>query len=65
MKMTQSMGFPGVFAGGNCYSGPATVIRAINAGKVVTGNINNCFSYNHAVRDDGEGKRLSVFTTST
>lgn len=49
MKMAQSMGFPGVFAGGNCYSGPATVIRAINAS-----NINNCLSYNHIVLNEIE-----------
>jgi len=30
---------PGVFTGGDCYSGPATVIRAIDAGKVAATNI--------------------------
>ena len=29
----------GVFAGGDCYTGPATVIRAIDAGKVAANNI--------------------------
>lgn len=32
-------GLPGVFAGGDCVSGPATVIRAIGAGKVAAANI--------------------------
>lgn len=32
-------GMPGVFAGGDCVSGPATVIRAIGAGKVAAANI--------------------------
>ena len=30
---------PGVFTGGDCVSGPATVIRAIEAGKVASANI--------------------------
>ena len=30
---------PGVFTGGDCHSGPATVIRAIDAGKVAAANI--------------------------
>ena len=29
----------GVFAGGDCVTGPATVIRAIAAGKVAAANI--------------------------
>ena len=29
---------PGVFAGGDCASGPATVIKAIAAAKVVAAN---------------------------
>ena len=32
----------GVFTGGDCWSGPATVIRAIDAGKVAAGNIAGC-----------------------
>ena len=39
-------GFPGVFAGGDCQSGPATVIRAVNAGKVAAGNIDNHLGFN-------------------
>lgn len=32
---------PGVFAGGDCVSGPATVIRAVAAGKVAAANIDH------------------------
>ena len=32
-------GFDGVFSGGDCQTGPSTVIRAINAGKVAAANI--------------------------
>jgi len=38
-------GLPGVFAGGDCYSGPATVIRAIDAGKVAACNIEAYFGF--------------------
>lgn len=47
-------GFPGVFAGGDCQSGPATVIRAVNAGKVAAGNIDNYLGFNHTVGFDVE-----------
>ena len=43
-------GVDGVFSGGDCQSGPATVIRAINAGKVAAGNIDNYLGYNHQVK---------------
>ncbi len=36
-------GMKGVFAGGDCVSGPATVIRAIDAGKVAAANIDEYF----------------------
>lgn len=43
----------GVFTGGDCWSGPATVIRAIDAGKVAAANIERSFGFNvpiaHAV----------------
>ena len=41
--------FDGVFSGGDCQTGPATVIRAINAGKVAAGNIDNYLGYNHTL----------------
>ena len=42
-------GFDGVFCGGDCQTGPATVIRAINAGKVAAGNIDNYLGFNHVL----------------
>lgn len=47
-------GMPGVFAGGDCASGPATVIRAIAAGKVVAANIDEYLGYHHEISVDVE-----------
>ncbi|MGN0297767.1 MAG: NAD(P)-binding protein [Lachnospiraceae bacterium] len=43
---------PGIFAGGDCVTGPATVIRAIAAGKVAAANIDNYLGYNHLISVD-------------
>ena len=43
---------PGVFAGGDCVTGPATVIRAIAAGKVAAANIDEYLGYNHLISVD-------------
>lgn len=43
-----------VFAGGDAVSGPATVIRAVAAGKVAADNIDNFFGYNHTITVDVE-----------
>ena len=43
---------PGVFAGGDCVAGPATVIRAIAAGKVAAANIDNYLGFNHLISVD-------------
>lgn len=45
-------GLDGVFAGGDCQTGPATVIRAVHAGKVAAGNIDNYLGFNHEVALD-------------
>ena len=45
---------PGVFAGGDCVTGPATVIRAIAAGKVAAANIDNYLGFNHLISVDVE-----------
>ena len=45
---------PGVFAGGDCVTGPATAIRAIAAGKVAAANIDNYLGYNHIISTDVE-----------
>lgn len=45
---------PGVFAGGDCASGPATVIKAVAAAKVVAANIDEYLGYNHKITCDVE-----------
>ena len=40
-------GFDNVFVGGDCYSGPATVIKAIAAGKVAARNIDTFLGFHH------------------
>ena len=43
---------PGVFAGGDCATGPATVIRAIAAAKVVAANIDEYLGFHHEITCD-------------
>lgn len=38
-----------IFAGGDCVTGPATVIRAIAAGKVAAANIDEYLGYHHEI----------------
>lgn len=45
---------PGVFAGGDCATGPATVIRAIGAAKVIAANIDEYLGYRHTISSDVE-----------
>lgn len=45
---------PGVFAGGDCASGPASVIKAIAAAKVVAANIDEYLGYHHQISCDVE-----------
>ena len=45
---------PGVFAGGDCASGPASVIQAIAAAKVVAANIDEYLGYRHEITCDVE-----------
>ena len=40
----------GIFAGGDCVTGPATVIRAIAAGKVAAANIDEYLGFNHVIK---------------
>ena len=44
----------GVFAGGDCVTGPATAIKAIAAGKVAAANIDDFLGYNHEITVDVE-----------
>lgn len=54
--MTEKYGgfdnIPGVFAGGDCASGPASVIKAIAAAKVVAANIDEYLGFNHEISCD-------------
>ena len=43
---------PGVFAGGDCVSGPATAIMAIGAGKVAAMNIDEYLGFHHAYKQN-------------
>lgn len=45
---------PGIFAGGDCVTGPDTVIKAIGAGKVAAANIDEYLGYNHLISVDIE-----------
>ncbi len=45
---------PGVFAGGDCATGPATVVRAIGASKVIAANIDEYLGYHHSIQSDVE-----------
>ena len=44
----------GIFAGGDCVTGPATVIRAIAAGKVAAANIDEFLGFHHEITSDVE-----------
>lgn len=44
----------GVFAGGDCVTGPSTVINAIAAGKVAAANIDEYLGYHHEITTDIE-----------
>lgn len=44
----------GIFAGGDCVTGPATVIKAIAAGKVAAANIDEYLGFHHKITCDVE-----------
>ena len=46
--------FDGLFSGGDCQTGPATVIRAINAGRVASANIDRYLGFDHKIKLDVE-----------
>ena len=49
---TQLPDLEGVFAGGDCVTGPATVIRAIAAGKAAAANIDEYLGFCHEIKVD-------------
>ena len=48
---------PGVFAGGDCSSGPASVIKAIAAAKVIAANIDEYLGYHHEITSGWRSRR--------
>ena len=46
------LGKDGLFSGGDCVSGPATVIKAIAAGKVAAANIDEYLGFKHEISVD-------------
>lgn len=53
-RITPVTGADGLFVGGDCVSGPSTVVRAIAAGKVAAANIDNYLGFNHEIVSDVE-----------
>ncbi len=53
-QVTTVKGTDGLFAGGDCVSGPSTVVRAIAAGKVAAANIDAFLGFNHEIVSDVE-----------
>ncbi|MBQ9367518.1 MAG: FAD-dependent oxidoreductase [Victivallales bacterium] len=49
---TEIPGCEGVFAGGDVVTGPATVIKAIAAGKVAAANIDAFLGFHHEIKSD-------------
>lgn len=49
---TQLPNMEAVFAGGDCVTGPATVIQAIAAGKAAAANIDEYLGFNHEITAD-------------
>ena len=45
---------PGVFAGGDCATGPSTVISAVAEGKVIAANIDEYLGFHHEITVDVE-----------
>ncbi len=56
-------GEEGLFVGGDCESGPATVIRAVEAGKVAAANIDRYLGYNTQLDLGVEIPAASVWIT--
>ena len=54
LSYTAIEGMSGVFAGGDCATGPATVIRAVEAGKVAAANIDSYLGFKHKISVDVE-----------
>lgn len=51
-KESEILNSKGIFAGGDCVTGPSTVISAIAAGKVAAANIDTYLGYHHIMKVD-------------
>ncbi len=49
---TSVEGFEGVFTGGECVTGPATVIKAVSGGKAAAAAIDTYLGYDHTIEID-------------
>ena len=56
-------GADGVFAGGDCVTGPATVIKAIAGGKVAAANIDEYLGFKHEIENDIDMPRVRFADT--
>lgn len=56
-------GESGLFAGGDCVTGPATVIRAVAAGKVAAANIDEYLGYHHLIQCEVEIPQAAISNT--
>lgn len=54
-------GMDGVFSGGDCATGPATVIKAIAAGKTAAANIDEYLGYNHIIKSGVDVPKARVY----
>ncbi len=54
-------GMDGVFSGGDCATGPATVIKAIAAGKAAAANIDEYLGYNHIIESGVEVPPAKIY----
>ena len=58
---TEIKDMPGVFSGGDCATGPATVIRAIAAGKTAAANIDEYLGYHHEIESGVEVPPVTTY----
>ena len=55
-------GYDNVFVGGDCQTGPATVIRAIAAGKVAARNIDAYLGCSHKLACEASARPRAVWS---
>lgn len=60
-KQTKIEEMDGVFAGGDCVTGPSTVVNAIAAGKVAAANIDEYLGYRHEISANVEAPAPKLY----